>query len=232
MPHLRLVAPSILVFIAVARASATQNIPSPYAFIEHSQTWAVSYGTSSLNPGQLGLGPQDADAYGGRYAVAFGGALSLDVDGTLFLSTRDVLDVSRPVEDRSIGNTDFNILLFDVPLRLNLTGQRAWHRLQPFIEFGGGIGFATFTSRVLELDSEMPALEWYHFGNRFTGTVGGGVNVHVSDKISLRADGVMNLWKISTPTGWLTIAADPRGLNPESEWVSIKTIRVGVAWRF
>ena len=87
-------------------------------------------------------------------------------------------------------------------------------------------------NRVLELDSEMAQDEWYEFGVRFTGTVAGGVNFHVHNKISLRVDGVMNLWKITTPVGWRTLAADPLGENPEGEWVSVKTIRLGVAWRF
>ena len=233
MPHPRLIATSILFLIAVARsATVAQNIPSPYTFIEHSQAWAVFGGKSDANPGQLGLGPQNANTYGGRYAVAFGGALGLDIVGTLFFSTRDVLDVSKPVDDRSLGSTDFNILLFDVKLRLNLTGQRAWHGLQPFIAFGGGLAFPASMNRVLELDSEMAQDEWYEFGVRFTGTVAGGVNFHVHNKISLRVDGVMNLWKITTPVGWRTLAADPLGENPEGEWVSVKTIRLGVAWRF
>ena len=233
MLHPRLVATSILFLIAVAYSTtAAQTIPSPYMFIEHSQAWAVFAGKSDANPGQLGLGPQDADTYGGRYAVAFGGAISLDIDGTLFFSTREVLDVSRPVDDRSLGSTDFNLLLFDAKLHLNLTGHRAWRGLQPFITFGGGLAISASTSRVLELDLDMPIDEWYEFGNRFTGTFGGGVNFHVHDKISLRIDGVMNLWKITTPAGWQTVAADPLGENPDGEWVSIKSIRVGVAWRF
>ena len=234
MPHPRLVGPFILFLIAIARSTAAgQNIPSPYTFIEYSQEWAVFRGKSDLNPGQLGLGPQDANTYGGRYAVAFGGALNLDVDGTLVYSTRDVLDVSRPVDDRSLGRTDLNILLFDLKLRINLTGQRAWHGLQPFIMFGGGVAFPAPTEdRTLELDSDMPEDEWYEFGTRFAGSFGGGVNFHVSNRISLRLDGVMNLWKITTPVGWQTVAADPLGENPAGEWVSIKTIRVGAAWRF
>ena len=233
MPHPKLVATLILFLIAVARSSAAaQNIPSPYTFIEHSQAWAVFGGKSDANPGQLGLGPQDANTYGGRYAVAFGGALNLDADGTLFFSTRDVLDVSRPVEDRSLGRTDFNVLLFDLRLRLNLTGQRAWHGLQPFIAFGGGLAISILTNRVLELDSDMRRDEWYDFGKRFTGTLAGGLNFHIYNKISLRVDGVMNLWKITTPLGWRTVAADPLSENPAGEWVSIRTIRVGAAWRF
>ena len=87
-------------------------------------------------------------------------------------------------------------------------------------------------NRVLELDADMAREEWYEFGARFTGTFAGGVNFHVYNKISLRVDGVVNLWRITTPLGWQTVAADPLSENPEGEWVSIKTIRVGAAWRF
>ena len=233
MPHPRLFTPLVLFLIAVTRSTAAgQNIPSPYTFIEYSQAWAVFGGKSYLNPGQLGLGPQDAATYGGRYTVAFGGALNLDVDGTLFPTTRDVLDVSRPVDDRSLGSTNLNIVLFDLKLRINLTGQRAWHGLQPFIMFGGGLALPVATDRTLELDLDMPRDEWYEFGKRFTGSFGGGVNFHVSDKISVRLDGVMNLWKIITPVGWQTVAADPLGENLAGEWIAIKNIRVGAAWRF
>jgi opacity protein-like surface antigen len=233
MPHPRLTAPSILFLIAVARSTAAgQNIPSPYAFVENSQAWEVFGGKADLDPGQLGLGPRDATVVGGGYAVAFAGSMNLDIGGTMFLSEREVLDVSLPVDDRSLGRTDINVLLVDVRLRLNLTGQRTWHRLQPFIVFGGGVAFTTFTDRSLELLSEMPRDQWYEFGTRFAATLGAGVSIHVTQKISLRVDGIMNLWKISTPLGWRTIAADPLGENIESEWVNPGTIRVGAAWRF
>ena len=211
---------------------AGQVIPSSYAPVEHSQAWAISVGKSDLNPGQLGLGPQNATTAGGRYGVAAGSAINFDADATLFRSTRDVLDVSRPVDDRSLGTTDIDILLFDLRLRVNLTGQRTWHGLQPFIAFGGGVGFPVSIDHLLETNSDMPLDEWYEFGTRFTGTLAGGVNFHVHDKVSLRVDGVMNLWKIVTPVGWQTVAVDPLGENPEGEWVAARTVRVGLAWRF
>jgi opacity protein-like surface antigen len=232
MPYLKLVAPSILVLIAAVHSTAAgQSIPSPYTFIEHGQAWAIFAGKSNLNPGQLGLGPQDGNTLGGRYAVAFGSVLNLDVDGTLFRLKRDVLDVSQPEDDRFLGKTDFSVALVDLRLRINLTGQRAWRRLQPFVLFGGGLTFAQSTDRLLELATDMPRNEWYDFGTRFAGTFGGGTSFHVSDKISLRLDGVVNLWKIATPVGWLTVDNDPGGDNTEGEWVSAKTIRLGAAWR-
>ena len=233
MPHPKLVASSILLLIAVAHSTAAgQVIPSAYTFVENGQAWEISGGKSDLNPGRLGLGPRDATTFGGRYAVAFGGAMNLDVDGTLFMSMRHVLDVSRPADDRSLGRADINVFLVDARLRLNLTGQRAWHGLQPFVLFGGGVGFAPSMDRGLEVATTMAADEWYDFGTRFAGTLGGGTSFHISNKISLRLDGVLNLWKILTPLGWRTVENDPLLENPEGEWVSAKTIRLGAAWRF
>ena len=233
MPHPRLVAPSILLLIAIADSTvAGQDIPSPYTFVENGQAWAIFGGKSDVNPGQLGLGPRSATTFGGRYAAAFGGALNLDVDGTFFMATRDVLDVSRPEDDRFLGRTDLNVFLVDARLRLNLTGQRAWRGLQPFILFGGGMARGAATDRDLEVSTDMPEDEWYEFGTRFAGTLGGGASFHISNKISLRLDGVLNLWKISTPVGWLTLDNDPLSENPAGEWVSAKTIRLGAAWRF
>ena len=233
MPHLRFVSLSVVFFIVVARSTAAgQNIPSSYTFIEHSKEWTLFGGKSDINPGQLGLGPHSATLVGGRYAVAFGGAMGFDISAAMFMSTRDVLDVSRPVDDRLLGTSDLSLALLDVRLRLNLTGQRAWRGLQPFVTFGGGVVAPIATPRFLEMSSEIPNDEWYAFGRRFAGAFGGGANFHVTNKISLRVDGVMNLWKIATPVGWLTTEANPLGEHPEGEWVSAKSITLGASWRF
>ena len=232
MPHPKL-ALSILLFCSATPSVALgQSVPSPYRFIEHSQEWAVVAGRSDLNPGQLGLGPQNATVFGGRYALAFSGAAALDVYGVLYKATRDVLDVSRPAEDRVLGTTDFTALLGNIRLRMNLTGQRTWRGLQPFLAFGGGLASTLSADRLLEVEAEMPKDEWFEFGPVFTGVLAGGTNFHLSDKISLRLEGDMNLWKLGTPVGWLTVDANPLGENPQDEWVSGKSITLGAAWRF
>ena len=233
MPHVRLVVLSILVFVVVSSSTAAaQTIPSSYTFIEHSREWTVFAGKSDINPGQLGLGPRNASVFGGRYAAAFGGAMGLDISATVFSSRRDILDVSKPVDDRIIGRSEMAVGLLDLRLRLNLTGQRAWCGLQPFISFGGGVAAGVSTPRAVEISTELVADQWYSFSTRFAATFGGGANYHVSDKISLRVDGVMNLWKIVTPVGWLTVDANPEGETPEGEWVSAKSIMLGASWRF
>ena len=233
MPHLRFLALSILFSVAVVSSPAAgQTIPSPYTYIEYSKEWVVFAGKSDLNPGQLALGPQNATTAGGRWAAAFGGAMSFEVSGTLFMATREVRDVSKPVDDRVLGVSDIDVGVLDVRLRLHLTGGRAWHGLQPFIIFGGGVAAPFSVDRTLEGLVDMPTDEQFAFGTRFAGMFGGGANFHVSSKISLRLEGVMNLWKIKTPVGWLTVDNDPEGLNVTDEWVSAKSIMVGASWRF
>ncbi len=90
----------------------------------------------------------------------------------------------------------------------------------------------SFTDRVLETTADMARDEWFEFGPVFTGVFAAGTNFYVSDKISLRIEADMNLWKLGTPIGWLTVEADPLNENPESEWVSGKSITLGAAWRF
>lgn len=233
MPHLRSLALSTLFSILVVSAPAAgQTIPSSYTFIEYSKEWAVFAGKSDINPGQLGLGPQNSTTVGGRWAIAFAGAASFEATGTLFMATREVRDVFRPTDNRVLGMGDIDVALLDLRLRLNLTGQRAWRGLQPFIVFGGGVAAQVSVDRALEGSSQMPVEEQFAFGTRFAGTVGGGANFHVSNKISLRLEGVMNLWKIKTPVGWLTVVADPNNENPQDEWVSAKSITLGASWRF
>ena len=99
------------------------------------------------------------------------------------------------------------------------------------VGLGGGLAFPSSVNRDIENSEFLPADEWYTFGTRFTGSVAAGTSFHVSDKLSIRLDGVMNLWKITTPVGWLTTDADPLGENPQGEWVSAKSITLGASWR-
>ena len=231
MPHPRTIC--LLLWGAILLQSspaAAQDIPSSYRFVENSHEAGLFAGVASVNPGQLGLGPKSADVYGGRYSFMFGSALAFEADATFFKGTRDVIDIRREEEDRVLGESTVDILAMEARLRINLTGQRTWHGLQPFLGFGGGMALSSNLDRTLEDAADMPQTDRWDFGSKFITSLFGGMNFHLSPSIMLRVDGVMNLWKISTPGGWFG-SEDDLGVLPQSEWTSAKSLSFGASWR-
>lgn len=233
MRLLRIIATTNLAIICVhASSAAGQVIPSAYDFIETRQSFGMFVGSTNLDSGQLGLDPSSASTVGARWALDVGGALSLEVNGTIFQAERDVLDPSRPENDRVIGQSDMSIVQFDVRLRLNLTGHRTWHGMQPFVSFGGGIAGEAGVDRTLEDEAMMPQDQRFDFGNRLTTTLGTGVNLRLSERLYLRVDGLFSLWKMATPTGWVTVEVDPDRVNPQGEWLAGQNVMIGATWRW
>ncbi len=220
--------------IVLVRGSTAdgQVIPSAYDFIEIRQSFGAFVGTATLDKGQLGLDPGSAFLMGARWAINVGSALSFEVDGTRFSAERDVLDPSRPEDDRVIGQSDMTIFLLDARLRINLTGHRTWHGIQPYVSFGAGLARGSGVDRTLEDSVMMPEDQRLDFGTRFTVTLGSGVSLSLSERLYIRADGLFSLWKMGAPSGWLTVEADPDRTNPEGEWLSTKGVLIGVGWRF
>ena len=233
MPHPRTI--FFLLFGAIALHSgpaASQRVPSSYRFVKNSQEGGLYAGVATMDPGQLGLGPKSADVFGGRYSVMFSGALAFEANATFFKGRRDVIDVRRPEADRILGESSIDLLAIEARFRLNLTGQRSWRRLQPFVGFGGGMALSSNLERSLEDEANMLLLDRYDFGSKFIASLTGGVTLHTTDNLVFRLDGVMHLWKISTPAGWLTTTTDA-GLGdiPEDEWSSNKVLSLGASWR-
>ncbi len=211
--------------------AVTQDIPSSYTFVETRQEAGIFAGATSLNAGQLGLGPGPSSMVGGRYSLGFGSALALEATATFFSTDRDVIDIRRDAGDRTIGQSSLDILVIEARFRLNLTGHRTWRGLQPYLAFGGGLAFGGSPNRRLENAAEMPEQDRFDFGTKFMATVAGGLNVHVSPRFVLRLDGVLSLWKLNTPAGWLT-QTDLLGAIPRDEWVSVSHVSLGVGWRY
>lgn len=233
MRLLRIIATTNLAIIFVrASAAAGQVIPSAYDFIESRQSFGMFVGSTNLDSGQLGLDPSSASTAGARWALDVGGTLSLEVNGTMFEAERDVLAPSRPENDQVLGQSDMTIVQFDVRLRLNLTGHRTWHGIQPFVSFGGGIAGEAAVDRTLEDEAVMPQDQRFDFGNRLTATLGTGVNFRLAERLYLRVDGLLTLGKMGTPTGWVTVEVDPDRNNPDGEWLAGQNLLIGATWRW
>ncbi len=206
-----------------------QSIPSAYRTIDRGQEAGLFAGTFSAATGQFDFGPKSGPLIGGRYAVELGGPVFLEAMASLLPTTRDIIDPRRAEGDRSIGEADVSLYAIDVRFGFSLTGRRTWNGLSPYIFAGGGLAFDGAARADLE-EALLPE-DRFEFGTSFTTGFGGGVRYALSQALMLRSDVGLNLWKLSTPTGF----DDPSknlGAVPEDEWVGGWGFTLGASWRF
>ena len=209
--------------------ASAQSIPSPYRFIEEGQEGGLFAGYFNADAGRFGFGPKSGLATGARYGLELSGPIGLEGVATLAPVGRDVINPGRDEGDRIVDEAESAILFLEVRLRLALTGRRTWHGLQPYFFAGGGAGLDVRGNQAE--DQLLSEADRFNFGTKFLGTTGGGVRVMLPGRFVLRLDAAMMLYQLQTPSGFL----DPlRNLGdvPENEWVSAKTLSLGLAYRF
>jgi hypothetical protein len=211
-------------------AVSAQRIPSPFAFVEEKQEIGTFMGYMSAKKGRFGYAPAGGFMLGGRYGLDLSGPLGLELVGGVVQGTRDIVNPSRPEDDRVIGQADVLLTTLDARLRLSATGARTWHGLNPFLAFGGGVVFDTKSASTAEqviLDAD----ELFDFGTKFFAIIGPGVRWHITRRLALRTDFGLTLWKIDTPSGF----GDPVLGFPavaESEWVSGLSVTGSLLFRW
>ncbi len=226
----------LLLLVSSLEDARAQTIPSAYRFIEHRQETSIFWGSMFLSQGSLDLGPKSGSFTGARYSIEASGPLFLEGLVMYLPTTRDVVDPRRAVGDRTIGETDVQLLMADARLDFSLTGRRTWHGLSPHLFLGGGIaldiaGQSEFADFLLPEDV-------YDFGTAFTATSGTGFRFAVSSRLMLHAEAGLTLWKLNTPSGFDDPAKRPQNddmeLEPvvQSEWVRGYGVTLSAGWRF
>lgn len=209
--------------------AASQSIPSPYRYIERGQEAGFFSGIMATNTGRFDLGPGTQTLVGARYGVEVSGPVALEGLASVAFGPRNVVNPNRIEGDRVVDEAEMRIVLLEARLRFNLTGRRTWNRLQPFLLIGGGVGFDTLEGQ--DEDFALEEDDRYTFGTRWTGNLGAGSRLLLTDRIHLRVDAALRLYKVGIPSGW----RDPiLGFEsvPEDEWVSGRLLTVGLGYRF
>jgi hypothetical protein len=183
----------------------------------------------SADRGSVGLGAKSGPAYGVRYGIRLGSAFQIDVDGMYFPTEHAVLDTA--VVDsafKQIGTASQTLVVATLAMRLNLTGARTWHGLQPYVVFGGG--------GVIEAKKDKAAIETapvdarFAFGTSFAGVFGGGFELFPTNRLAIRVDGRNILWKVKTPAA---LARGALGVTmPADEYVQNPTVSAGISIHF
>ncbi len=206
-----------------------QSIPSPYEYIERSQEIGLFAGAANFSTGRFGFGPSGGAFAGARWGLGLSGPLSFDVTAGAVTGERDVVDPSREEGARVVGQADALLGVLDARLLFNLTGNRTWNGLAPFLQVGGGL--------ITDLAGDDPADDAvlpgdrFDLGTKFLATVGAGSRYFITDRLVLRGDANFSLFKVETPPGF---SEAERGFEnvEESEWVGGLLLTLAAAIRF
>lgn len=214
------------------RAEA-QQITSPFRYVEEKQALSPFAGAIRADRGALGMGPEAGTIYGLRYNIQVTGPVTLELEAGYFPSTRTVYraielpegDTATTAPTRQpVRTTDLTLVEALVAMRFNLTGQRTWHGVMPYLAFGGGGAFEVAGDD--RANDGVPSTEIFDFGTSFAGVLGVGMEWFASRRMTVRADVRDLLWKLETPEAFLGTDV------PESEWTQNVVLSAGVAVRF
>lgn len=223
-----------------ARAGAAQSIPSPYRYIEPANTLGVSAGYLFTDPSvsltdstAADLGPQSAPVFILRYQVRASGPLSVDFAVGVSPSERKLFGPRYNVDSTTVVAEDLGVtvpatvVMGDVGLRFNVTGNRTWNRLAPFVAGNGGITADVRGSFNEETQAELPSTALFRFGPTFA--VGGalGTDWFPTERASLRLEFQGRLWRMRAPGGLLNNRNEER-----REWNPVGGITLGGSLHF
>ncbi len=97
------------------------------------------------------------------------------------------------------ANASWPVYLADVGISVNLTGQRSYRRIVPFVN--GGLGVATDFKGGADVGA-------WRFGTPFAFNFGGGVKWVSSGNLQVRADFSDHLYQIKYPNSYYVPASD------------------------
>jgi len=225
--------PLIVSMVALSAAAATleaQVVPSAYRFIDRRMSVDVQAGYHPADPGSLGMGPKTGPTAGARWGVHISGPMALELGGWYMPTTRDVVDLERPEGSQAIAEADVQLAAALADIQILLGGPRTWHHLAPYFTLGAGLAY-DFAGFQPEDDLLDDANKRFDFGTSILARLGGGIKFIPVQSFEVRADALLELWKVDTPVGWLALEQE-LGPLPQDEWVNGWNLTLGAGWRF
>lgn len=206
---------------------------SPYRDVPWRQglTFTAGWYNAAIDP--AGVAPRSAPMYGLRYDLQLAGPAQLTVRSVATASKRHLLDPRQPKATRMLGEVDAPLLLTDIGLTINLTGQRSWHRLVPLVQFGAGV------ASDLKPASDVGN---YKFGGTsgttFALSFGTGVRYVPGGRFNrweVRGDVTDYLFAIKYPGSYISTTTTPSVLKSNassSSWRHNAGLTLGLTYRF
>ncbi len=213
---------------APAAAQVVGSMPdaSPFRDLPWKQSLTVFGGGFDTGRDMAGVGPQPGWLTGVRYDLRIGGPVSLVGRLSTGPTSRRILDPTKAAASRHVGDNKSELMVADLGLAMNLTGQKSYHRLVPVLS--GGVG-------VVSDFRGIPDDGGYRFGTHFSFTWGLGVRYQTSGRWEPRVDFTNYVWQLQYPSTYTVTPLDgssailPNG--KKSPWMGNHLWSVGLSYQ-
>ena len=216
--------------MATPLAAQVGHVPqrSPYTDLEYRQEATFFGGYYNAGEDRVGVAPGSGPMFGVRYDLRLGGPASLTSKFAYVRGERTVIDPRRPADDRVVENgAAWPVYMADVGISLNLTGQRSYRRVVPFVN--GAVGVAS------DLKGGADVGAW-KFGTPFAFSLGGGIKWVPAGNLQARLDVFDQLYQVKYPNSYYVTASDGtavlRTRDGKSDWTSNLGLTFGVSYLF
>jgi hypothetical protein len=221
--------PPLLLAVAAAGAQDVGHVPerSPYRDLVFRQEATAFSGWYASAGDPAGVAPRSGPIVGLRYEITLGGPVQFMARTGLVRSERTVLDPTKPLATRAVETRQVNLVLADVGVTMNLTGQKSWHGLVPVAQAGVGI--------VSDFDDR--DVGGFRLGTPFALTLGGGVRWVGGGRLQLRVDATDHLFQVRYPNTYFTapsatVPSIRPASAPQSQWRHNAALTIGASYLF
>jgi hypothetical protein len=188
---LLLSAPGVL----AAQEVGTAPEHSPFQDILTHEGFTLFAGRFAGNPNDAHTGVRPGLMLAGRLNVRLSGAL--DISATFGEAFTSRLQINAGGDTaRIMGNLKVRLLAADLGLQLNLTGDKTWHRLAPYVYIGGGI--TTPSAKVVDPGG-------FELGTNFDVVPALGTRLFVSRGLELQFEVRDYYYRYNFPLSYITV---------------------------
>lgn len=214
--------------LLISAGAEAQSIPSPFRYIEETQSAGIFAGYVFTGRGDLDIGPHSGPMLGGTYTIRFAGPVSGEA---LLAGTSSRRTIYRRADDAAagdslveVGETSAYLGLAHAGLKLHITGPRTWRDIAPYALTG--IGFTTDLAPAPDEEEEIPTSQRVEFGPSFAVSVGAGTEWFPSERLAFRLEVRDFLWRVTTPPGL------GGGGQDQTAWTQNIAVMLGAALYF
>lgn len=201
---------------------------SPYLDLRRTTGPVFLTGWLGGERGRLNVGHANGRTFTVGMEFPISGPMSLVPTISYALTERFVVNPFRDDSVRTTGPFDDDMLLIDIGLRFNITGQKTWHGLTAYVS--GALGMAISSGSPPDSGS-------YKFGKRVMLTPGAGLRFYPSRRFSVLVDGRVAAWRLRYPPDYFRVVSDD-GIpvlttdDPDLDWTIHPWISIGLGWNF